>query len=352
MEPRSRSGVTSPDSTRPNGASPSLLPTISVVVPCYSVERLPDILALLDSVERQTHQVDEFIVVVQKSQQLRSQLEERLAGRATSGWRLIFLELEPQVSRARNAGIEEARSEIIAFVDDDAVLYDDWAEKTCETYALRQDTIGLAGAIVPLWDNPAMAWFPRELYWMLSCTYWTSPTPVRVRNGYGANMSFRREAFSGGRRFNEATGISGWGQSGWQGMGGEEPELCRRITSDTGRPIVYVPDIRAWHRVKPYRLATRTIVRRAYWEGRFKAWFAGQQVEGEDLLLTERSLLRYMANAQRNRLRLAWRHPLLAARQQGAVKLALVCVGAGYLQGRFRMLCCRGRTANRGEKAT
>jgi len=351
MEPRSRAEVTAPDSARLNGASASILPTISLVVPCYSPERLQDILALLDSVERQTHQVDELIIVVQKSQQLRSQLEARLSGRATSRWRLIFLELEPQVSRARNAGIGEARSEIIAFVDDDAVLSDDWAERTRETYALRQDIIGVAGAIMPLWDSPTLSWFPRELYWMLSCTYWTSPTPVRVRNGYGANMSFRREAFESGRRFSEATGISGWGESGWKGMGGEEPELCRRITGDTGRSIVYVPDIRVWHRVKPYRLATRTVVRRAYWEGRFKAWFAGQQVEGEDLLLTERSLLRDMANAQRSRLRLAWRHPLLAARQQGAVKLALVCVGAGYLQGRLGMLLRRGRTANPGEQS-
>ena len=351
MQLRSRAEATSPDSTRLNDTSPSLFPTISLVVPCYSLERLQDIVALLDSIERQTHQVDELIIVVQESRQLRSQLEARLVDRATSRWRLIFLELEPQVSRARNAGIDEARSEIIAFVDDDAVLSDDWAEKTCDIYALRQDIIGVAGAIVPLCDNPAMAWYPRELYSMLTCTYRTSPTPVRVRNGYGANMSFRREAFESGRRFSEATGICGWGESGWKGMGGEEPELCRRITGDTGRSIVYVPDIRVWHRVKPYRLAPRTVVRRAYWEGRFKAWFVGQQVEGEDLLLTERSLLRDMANAQSDRLKLARRHPLIAARQQGAVKLALVCVGAGYLQGRLGMLLRRGRTANQREQS-
>lgn len=335
MEPCSRAEVTAPDSTRLNDTSASLLPTISLVVPCYSPERLPDIFALLDSVERQTHRVDELIIVVQKSQQLRSQLEARLADSAASGWRLIFLELEPQVSRARNAGIGEARSEIIAFVDDDAVLSDDWAEKTCDTYALRQDIIGAAGAIVPLWDSPALAWFPRELYWMLSCTYWTSPTPVRVRNGYGANMSFRREAFDSGRCFDDSVGIEGWGTAGWRGVGGEEPDLALRVVHETGREILYVPDIRVWHRVMSYRLAPRNLARRAYWEGRLKAILTRRFRNESGVLGTERSLLRDIAVGHACRLPLLLTHPRTALKQQGAISLALACVAVGFFAGKL-----------------
>ena len=335
MEPRSRSGVTSPDSSRLNGISPSLLPTISLVVPCYSLERLQDILSLLDSVERQTHQVDELIIVVQRSQPLRSQLEARLAGSSTPGWRLIFLELEPQVSRARNAGIAEARGNIIAFVDDDAVLSEDWAEKTCETYALYQDIIGVAGAIVPLWDSPAMAWFPRELYWMLSCTYWTSPTPVRVRNGYGANMSFRREAFASGRRFDDSVGIEGWGTAGWRGVGGEEPDLAIRVVHETGRAILYVPDIRVRHRVMSYRLAPRNLARRAYWEGRLKAILTRRFRTESGVLGTERSLLKDIAVGHARRLPLMITHPRTTLKQQAAISLALACVAVGFFAGKL-----------------
>jgi glycosyltransferase involved in cell wall biosynthesis len=335
MEPRSRAEVNLPDSTRLDGTSPSHLPTISLVVPCYSLERLQDILTLLDSVERQTHPVDELIVVVQRSQPLRSQLEARLADNAASGWRLIFLELEPQVSRARNAGVGEARSDIIAFVDDDSVLSDDWAERTCETYALRQDIIGVAGAIVPLWDSPAMAWFPRELYWMLSCTYWTSPTPVRVRNGYGANMSFRREAFGSGRRFDDSVGIEGWGTAGWRGVGGEEPELAIRVVHETGKAILYVPDIRVQHRVRSYRLASRNLVRRAYWEGRLKATLARRFRNESGVLGTEISLLKDIAAGHARRLPLVTRQPLTALKQQAAISLAIACVAAGYFAGKL-----------------
>ncbi len=333
MEPRSRAEVTSPDSSRLNGTARSFLPTISLVVPCYSSERFQDILALLDSVERQTRPLDELIIVVQRSQALRSQLEARLADGVSSGGRLIFLELEPQVSRARNAGIEEARGDIIAFVDDDAVLFDDWAERTRETYALRQDIIGVAGAIVPLWDSPAMAWFPRELYWMLSCTYWTSPTPVRVRNGYGANMSFRREAFASGRRFDDSLGIAGWGTAGWRGVGGEEPELAVRVVRETGRAILYVPDIRVRHRVMSYRLALRNLARRAYWEGRLKATLARRFRNESGVLSTEHSLLKDIGVGYARRLLLMARQPLTALKQQAMISLALACVAAGYMAG-------------------
>jgi len=345
MELRSRAEATSPDSTRLNNTSSSLFPTISLVVPCYSPERLQDILALLDSVERQTHQVDEFIVVVQRSQLLRSQLEARLAESGLPGWRLIFLELEPQVSRARNAGIGETSSDIIAFVDDDAVLFDDWAERTCATYALRQDIIGVAGAIVPLWDSPAMAWFPRELYWMLSCTYWTSPTPVRVRNGYGANMSFRREAFGSGRRFDDSVGIEGWGTAGWRGVGGEEPELAIRVLHETGRAILYVPDIRVWHRVMSYRLAWRNLARRAYWEGRLKATLARRFRNESGVLGTEISLLKDIAVGHARRLLLMTGQPLTALKQQAAISLAVACVAAGYFAG--KLSGPRGKTTAR-----
>ncbi len=335
MQLRSRAEATSPDSTRLNDTSPSLFPTISLVVPCYSPERLEDILALLDSVERQTHQVNELIIVVQRSQLLRSRLEARLADSALPGWRLVFLELEPQVSRARNAGIGETSSDIVAFVDDDAVLFDDWAERTCETYALRRDIIGVAGAIVPLWDRPSMAWFPRELYWMLSCTYWTSPTPVRVRNGYGANMSFRREAFDSGRRFDDSVGIGGWGASGWHGVGGEEPELAIRVVQETGRAILYVPDIRVWHRVMSHRLTLRNLARRAYWEGWFKATLTRRFRNESGLLGTERSLLKDIAAGHVRRLLLMTGQPLTALKQQSTICLAVACVAVGYFAGKL-----------------
>ncbi len=205
--------------------------TVGVVVTCHAPERLPDVLRLLDSIRRQTSAIDAVAVVVQRSREVLESVHRAVAQWSCPNVKVVFQEADSGVSRARNAGVEELTSDIIAFVDDDSVLADDWAEATRLFYSSRPDAIGVAGAILPLWDTTAMEWFPRELYWMLSCTYWMGTCPTPVRNGYGANMSFRREAFDGGRYFSESIGISGWGSGGWRGMGGEEPELALRVTS-------------------------------------------------------------------------------------------------------------------------
>jgi len=309
-------------------------PTISLIVPCYTPDRIPDLTRLFDSITRQSTRLDELVVVVQQSGHLRDWVEDSLSRASVRTARLVYLDSTPQVSRARNAGVEACSGDVVAFVDDDAVLADDWVGTTRQFYMSNAQAIGTAGAILPYWDSPAMEWFPHELYWMVSCTYWTSTTPLVVRNGYGANMSFLREAFGDGRRFNEATGISGWGDSGWHGMGGEEPEFSLRVTAETSRAIFYVPTIRVWHRIGTHRLRPRSLIRRAFWEGRFKAWMSS--THGNASLDTEFSLLTDIASTAFRRLRLLVRHPFTAIRQQSIVALVILVVAIGYLDGRIR----------------
>ncbi len=319
-----------------NAHDSAMGPTISLVVPCYSTDRYEDVSRLIDSVQRQSPPIEELLIVVQQSRELESLLRKRLAALTSIEVHIIFLDIVPAVSKARNAGLREASSEVVAFADDDAVLADDWASATRRFYRTCPEAIGVAGAILPLWDSPAMEWFPRVLYWMLSCTYWTATSPIPVRNGYGANMSFRRQAFANGRQFNESIGISGWGVRGWRGMGGEEPELSLRVTAETGQPVMYVPDIRVWHRVRAHRLKPGSLLRRAYWEGRLKAALSGNATGTAAVLHTERSLLREIARAQIGRLRVLGSHPLVALRQQGVVLLVVAAVAFGFIEGKLR----------------
>ncbi len=311
-------------------------PTVSLVIPCYTTDRWEDLCRLIDSVERQEPPIDQLLIVVQQSRELKSLLSTRLTSLTAGMVKLIFLDTEPAVSRARNAGVCESFSDIVAFVDDDAVLADDWSDATRSFYRSHPDAIGVAGAIMPLWDSSAMEWFPRELYWMLSCTYWTAMSPVPVRNGYGANMSFRREAFGGGERFNESLGIAGWGKGGWRGMGGEEPELSLRVTAKMGRSVLYVPDIRAWHRVRPHRLSPKSLLRRAYWEGRLKAALSGSPHKPPNVLDTERALLKSIVRAHGERIRLFGSRPVWALKQELTVFTVVLTVALGFAEGRLR----------------
>jgi len=244
------------------------------------------------------------------------------------------------LSSARNLGIGQASGEIIAFVDDDALLLPDWAEETARAYAEDSSIIGLTGSILPLWEDEVMNWFPREFYWVFSCTYWDWTEPTEVRNGYGTNVSFRRKAFDQCGLFKTNLGIKGYGKSGWQGLGGEETEFSIRVKRQTGERIVYHPNIKVKHKIYRYRFSNSFIRKRAYWEGQAKAMFNKLYRSGdEEILSTEHELLqRIFSKLIPSSTKLLFNQPKIALHQLLITKLVLVCVAAGYLNYNLRNL--------------
>src|SRR5205085_11066556 len=74
------------------------------------------------------------------------------------------------LSGARNTGIDIARGDIVAFLDDDAVAAPDWLDRLCAPYDDRQ-VIAVGGRVVPRFDGPRPAWLPAEFDWVIGCTY-------------------------------------------------------------------------------------------------------------------------------------------------------------------------------------
>ena len=106
----------------------SSAPTISVVIPAYNAETY--IVETVESVLAQTADLLEVIVVNDGST---DRTEELLQG---FGDRITLLSQENSgVARARNAGLEVARGEYIAFLDSD----DAWLpEKTAKQLEVMQ----------------------------------------------------------------------------------------------------------------------------------------------------------------------------------------------------------------------
>ena len=90
----------------------------------------------------------------------------------------------------------EANGDIITFTDDDALPFPEWLEEIVKTFTGGDSIIGVTGLALPLWQEESMNWFPEEFYWMIGCTAFSKLTEVEeVRNAWGANMSFTKEAF-------------------------------------------------------------------------------------------------------------------------------------------------------------
>ena len=312
------------------------LPKISIITASYTMDRFKDIIELLDSIQVQSYKKIEIIVVADGAPGLAEKIKNHIHQKNHSNISVLCNKGERGLSSARNLGIKQATGEIIAFVDDDALLFPNWAEETAKAYAGDSSIIGLTGPILPLWEDESMAWFPEEFYWIFSCTYWDWAKPTEVRNGYGTNISFRKEAFDQCGYFKTNLGVIG----GWQGPGGEETEFSIRVKRQTHKRIVYYPNIKVKHKVYRYRLTNSFIRKRAYWEGYTKAMFAKiYRSNSEAVLSTEHELVRRIfSRLIPSSLKLLFNQPKVALCRLWVTILVLACAATGYLNYNLRFI--------------
>jgi len=318
---------------------------ISIIVPCYTMDRLRDITELLDSVQAQTYKEIETLIVAERSTELASSISDYVQEKGYGKIKVLYNQGDWGSYAARNLGIEQAQGDVLAFIDDDALLFPDWAEETARNYAEDDSVVGLTGPILPLWEHDSMSWFPRELYWIFSCTYWDWSEKKEVRNGYGTNISFLRQAFDICGLFKNRLEAGEGGKSDWQRPGAKETEFSIRVTQETGKRIVYSPNVRVKHKVYHYRISTGFITKRAYWEGYAKAWLSRwSRTRNRKVLATEYELLRRIfLNLIPNSLALLFRHPTVALRKLWVTALVLSCVSGGYIVYNLSGFFGRGR---------
>ncbi len=311
-------------------------PLLSIVITSYTTERLNDIFELLDSLQSQTYSKMETIFVAERSIELYDRVKVYTEEKGIANTRVLFNHGEPGLSAARNLGIKEAKGEIIAFVDDDALPFPDWAGEMAKTYQ-DDSIIGVTGPAFPLWDDESMSWFPEEFYWIISCTAWADWNKLtEVRNAWGMNMSFKREAFEKYGLFKNELGFH-------KGPMAEDNEFSLRVRAGTEKWLVYNPNVKLWHKVHKYRLSWRFIMERAYWIGRSRRMMRYHQADREaNLLDTEYRLLRrIITRLLPDILKGLFSHPIVSWRRLWVTLIALFFVAIGYFPYPFASLFTR-----------
>ncbi|MDL5160142.1 glycosyltransferase family 2 protein [Actinomycetospora termitidis] len=312
-----------------------MTPTSAVVVCTYTARRWPELCAAIASVRAQRPRPLRVVLVVDH--------DEDLGGRARASFPdLTVLENVGRrgLSGARNTAVAHlGRSvDVIAFLDDDAVARDGWLSALLAPYRNRR-VAGVGGPAYPRWPGgTAPAVLPRELRWVVGCTYAgqypeRASGPSVVRNLMGCSMSVRADLLVRLGGFAEELG-----RVGSTPLGGEETDLCIRATQlDPCSTFVLTPDAAVDHQVSPERTTMSYVWRRAYAEGVTKAALA-ERVGSRDGLASERAYTRsVLPAAVRRELTSALREPrsghdhLLAA---AAIVVAVGAAATGYLRGR------------------
>ncbi len=320
-------------------------PLVSVVVTTYAMERLNDVQELLDSLAAQTYPKMEILFVAERMRELADRVRHYADHKGITNLQVVFHEGGGGLSRSRNLGVGAARGNIIAFIDDDAVAEADWVEEIVDVLAEHPSTIGVTGGALPLWEDASMNWFPEEFFWIISCPVpaWTGVVQLQpVRNAWGINMAFRREAFER-CQFSETFGVSNRGVADGIKLGlvGDDTEFCLQLRHQTGRPILFNPRCRVFHKIHRRHLSPRFTRRRAFWEGYTKAtigrWLSQNGGENRPFLLSnELTVFRRTVFSLLPRLaRQFATDPVLASRGLVLTLDVLLHFGLGYAAARL-----------------
>jgi GT2 family glycosyltransferase len=306
----------------------------SVVVCTATHERAPLLRDCVESLSAGGRPPDEILVVVDGNPALAEVLAASLPGSVR------LLETERRgLSAARNAGIREASSDVIAFVDDDVTVEPEWLSALMDPFERCDDVLGVGGAAVPRW-GAERRWLRDELLWVVGCTYrGHREDPGPIRNPIGCNMALRRRELVALGGF-----ATGFGKRGNALETADETELSLRLEGVHGPGRVrYAPDARVRHFVPGSRISWRLLVRRSLSEGLSKGRL--YRLYSRSALGAERSYARRLVAQTVPRLLVGGIRERDGRAIQGAAAiLASLCItGAAFVAGAAR--------AGRGPKA-
>ena len=289
----------------------------SVVVNIHGGTDIKQFEAAADSILGQSYESFELVIVVSDAPRLCEVIERRYGD--IPNVQTVSLDKDDGLSAARNTGAAAATGDIVVFTDDDVVAEPDWLAELIGTYE-QYEPAGVGGHVVPIWPDEKPWYFPNEFFWLVGVmhdNFVETQEPQPVRNTFGCNISFDREAFLAAGGFREDLG-----KNQDNPLQGEEAELCERLNGK----FWYTPDALVHHRVDGGQLSVRYLFRRAFWQGYSKAALA-EDMSGESTFfrhLWTESIPRRLANPSRECL------------GETAMIFALTgLVGLGFLYGKL-----------------
>jgi len=222
--------------------APATGPLVSVAI--CTRNRSESIGATLASLMRQTYQDYEILVVDNAPS---DDATRRIVQANYPDVRYI-LEPHPGLDRARNRAIHEARGELLAYIDDDAIADPRWLESIVAAFD-RPDVMCITGFVAPArLDTAAQELFERFGYskgfYRLDFNLHAPPPeplfPYKGYHGTGCNSAFRRSVFKSIGLFDPRLDM------GTPVPGGGDHDMFTRIIR-AGHTLRYEPSAVVYH---------------------------------------------------------------------------------------------------------
>ncbi|MBO7260202.1 MAG: glycosyltransferase family 2 protein [Bacteroidaceae bacterium] len=174
------------------------------------------------------------------------------------------LEVNQGLSHARNAGIANAKGEIIAFIDDDEHIVPDFIDAYIELFDKYPTAMSAGGKIIAEYPSGRPEWMSKyaeePIANPMDFGEEIKPFP-KGRIPGGGNMAMRKEVFETIGNFDITLGRTGKKLSG-----GEESDLFERMNAK-GMKCYYVPKAVMYHIIPESKLNRDYFVRLSYNNG-------------------------------------------------------------------------------------
>lgn len=230
----------------------NVLNMLSVIICTYNREKY--IRPLLESIAANTLSKDQYEIVLVDNNCTDNtpKVCEQFAVAHKDIHFCYVVETEQGLSAAKNKGIQEAKGDIVVFVDDDAFVDTHYLSDYVNWFARHPETMAAGGPIEPYYEQD------EEPVWMTSytkalLTAWMNyGDKVREypkgRYPGGGNSAYRKEVFEKVGPHNTALG-----RKGGNLMGSEEKDIFDKMHK-LGMQVLYLPWPILHHSIPPYKL--------------------------------------------------------------------------------------------------
>jgi GT2 family glycosyltransferase len=240
----------------------------SVILP--TKDRGPAIAETIDSLLRLDYPIDDYeVVIVDNLSSPENQAYLQAIATAHPGRIHYVREENLGLNNARNAGIRHSRGDILAFLDDDAIVPAHWLANIVDAFDADPQVYALGSKVIARFTTSPPDWIDQRLGMYIS-NFDRGDQPERLfYNEYprGVNMAIRSRAFEQCGYF-----LDCFDRKGDSLMSYGDIEICYRIDK-AGYTVLYIPNAEVYHLIRGDRLNEAWFRRRFYWQGRSEGLF-------------------------------------------------------------------------------
>jgi GT2 family glycosyltransferase len=193
--------------------------------------------------------------------------KQAVEGAVAAGFRNLryLAENRPGLHHARHTGALAARSELIAYLDDDVLVVPGWVDGVLRGFRESPTAGCVGGKVLPEWEADAPAWVSRFHPGYLSLLDLGEQRLVlKFPEGvYGCNMAVRRQALFAVGGFNP----DAFGDPSLVWRRGDGETGLQQKLFQAGYNAVYEPSAVVRHRIPATRLTIAYFKRRAFIQG-------------------------------------------------------------------------------------